>query len=279
MAELANKFRLKKDGVEHECTCYTIEEEATPTTIPGGSAWEIKNNGVVCYIGLWPTSESGGEFHTPLRLKKNGVEYYIETKVLNNFTVNIVQSENQTIQVTYNGQVYTSTFEVMAGSQISVEVIPLTGYTAGAPSITSGYVNNNLTITASPASKNTYLFTINQSDNQTIQVTCNGVVYTSTFSAGYGDTWTALVIPNEGYNAGTLDKTSGTITGTVSISATEAEIKKYPINVTQPENAIITVNGNEGTIFTINHGTSVTIEAIPDDLYKIDALYVSETEI
>lgn len=274
MAELTNKLRIKKDKVVHECTCYTMIEEATPTTIPGGSAWEIKNNGIVCYVGLYPTSESGGEFHTPLKIKKNNIEYYVETQVSNTFIVTIVQSENQTIKVTYNGTVYTETFEALAGSQISVVVEPATGYTAGAPSITSGYVTENLTIFASPATKATYLVTINQTEGQIISVVCNGVTYTSSFTAEYGDTWTAIVEANEGYIEGTLNLTSGTITGNVTISATNAEIKKYVVSVTQPENGSITVNDIEGTSFSYNHGTSLTIAATEDYGYEVTALYV-----
>lgn len=274
MAELTNKLHIKKDGVVHECTCYTTVEEATPTTVPGGSAWEIKNNGVVCYVGLWPTSDSGGDYHTPLKIKKNGVEYYVDTQVVNMVTITITQSANQTIKVTCNGTTHTSTFEALAGSQISVVVEPATGYTAGAPSISSGYATEDLTITASPASKKTFQVTITQSANQTIRVVCNGTEYTSTFTANYGDAWTATVTAVDGYTAGKLSAASGTVTGAVTITATAAIIKKYTVSATQPVHGQIKVNGTKGTSFSINHGAAVTIEAVPDTGYEVTALYV-----
>lgn len=84
MAELVNKFHVKQGEQVYECTCYTLEDEATPKTVEGGSTWEIKNNGVVCYLGLWPkASDSVSEYSTPLTIKKNNVEYYVQTKVLN----------------------------------------------------------------------------------------------------------------------------------------------------------------------------------------------------
>ena len=39
----------------------------------------------------------------------------------------------------------------------------------------------------------------------------------------YGTTWTAQVVANSGYKAGTLSATSGTVTGAVNVSATEAK--------------------------------------------------------
>ena len=282
MAELANKLHIKKDDVVYDCVCYTTEEEATPTTIPGGSCWKFKNNGIECYVGLYPVSQSGGEFHTPLKIKKNNIEYYVETKVVNNYRITIIPSDNQTIKVTCNGSTHQESFDAPAGSQFTVTVTPATGYTAGAIIVnpnTNGYLTENISISAEPATRNTYLFTITQSDNQMITVVCNGESHTSSFTANYGDTWTATVTPDEGYIVGTLNKTEGTITGTESVSATSAVIKKYAINVTQPDNGSIYVNGVEGNVFTLNHGTNITIEAVPDDLYKIDALYVSDTEI
>ena len=154
MAELTNKLHLKSGSVVTECVCYTTIDEATPKTVTGGSAWEIKNNNIVCYLGLVPSNLSGKTgFDTSLKIKKGGVEYLVQSKVLNYFTVTITQSDNQTIQVVCNGNTYTSDFQALAGSSYTVSVIPKTGYTAGSPSSFSGYVNSDLTIAASPASK------------------------------------------------------------------------------------------------------------------------------
>lgn len=67
-----------------------------------------------------------------------------------------------------------------------------------------------------------YTVTITQSANQTITVTAGGVAHTSTFTAQPGTTWTATIVADEGYNAGTLSATSGTLTDNITISATSA---------------------------------------------------------
>lgn len=275
MATLTNPLNVKNGSTVYACTCYTTTAEATPTTITGGSCWELKNNNTVCYVGLWPTSVSGGSYHTPLKIKKSNVEYYVETKVVNNYTVTITQSSNQTIKVTCNGSTYTSTFSAPAGSSYTVTVTPSTGYTAGAPSSASGYVNSNITITASAASKAKYTVTITQSSNQTIKVTCGGTTYTSTFTAEYGATWTATVTPSTGYNAGTLNKTSGTITGATTISATAATIKKYTVTITQSANQTIKVvcGGTTYTSsFTANYGSTYTASVTPATNYNAGTL-------
>ncbi|STY71324.1 Uncharacterised protein [Megamonas hypermegale] len=355
MAELINKLNIKYSNIIDECVCYTTSDEATPKTISEGSYWEIKNNNTICYLGLWPVNENQDSgFHSKLKIKKNGIEYYVEKKVLNEFTVTIEQSEHQTIKVICNGYTYTETFKALAGSQFTVVVEPEVGYTAGKPNYLSGYVTNDITIFASYASLEAYYITlipgnnqtlkvtlngddklsftssfvaaygdtyaveiipdegyeageivgdiplsgkfngttrlkatevnakyfivnIDQSLNQIIKVICNGEEYTSTFTAPYGSTYTVTVTPNTGYNAGTLNHTSGTITGNITISATAATLKKYTITVTQPANGKITVNGSVGTSFTYNAGTSVKVQATANSGYKVTALNVNKT--
>lgn len=150
MAELVNKLHLKQGDKVYDCICYTTVNEATPTTISGGKCWEIKNNNTVCYLGLWPVSEKASNYSTPLKIRKDGTEFFVQTKVVNNFRVTITQSANQTITVNCNGQNYTQSFDAPAGSKYTVTVTPATGYTAGAPSSASGYVNSAITITAKP---------------------------------------------------------------------------------------------------------------------------------
>ena len=276
MATLTNKFHVKDTKNEnkvYDCTCYTLESEATPAN--GGAAWQIKNNNTVCYLGLWPTSSSVSQYSTPLKIKKNNIEYYVQTQVQNEYTVTIVQSAHQTIQIFCNSQFYTNTFTAPAGSYYTVTVIPEKGYLEGKPSTSYGYVNSDITITASPASKATYQVIIAQTANQTITVRLNNTTnYTSSFNANYGDTYTVTITPNEGYIAGTPTQTSGTIIGNITISATAATIIKCTITVTQPENGRIEVNGQTGTSFAINYGTSTKVEAIADSGYVVDSLYV-----
>lgn len=270
MAELTNRLHLKSDSTVTECICYTTIDEATPKTVTGGSTWEIKNNNTVCYLGLVPSNLSGKTgFDTPLKIKKGGTEYVVQSKVLNYFTVTIIQSDNQTISVTCNGTTYTSSFRTLAGSSYTVTVVPTTGYTAGSPSSSSGYVNSNLTITASPASKASYLVTIVQSAHQTITVTCNGVNYTSNFTANYGDTWTATILASSGYRPGTLSATSGTITGAVTISATAATIIQYMVTLNTVDNGYWQIQGvnKDAGSYAYNSGTNVTVECFANSGY------------
>ena len=276
MAVLTNPFNIKKNGTVYACKCYTTTAEATPTTITGGSYWEIKNNNTVCYIGLYPTSVSGGSYHTPLKIKKNNVEYYVETQVVNTYTVTITQSANQTIKVTCNGSTYTSTFTAPVGASYTVTVTPATGYTAGTPSSSSGYVNSNITISANSATKKTYTVTITQTTGQTITVTCGGKNYTGNFTANYGDTWTASLTASTGYNVGTLEATSGTITGATTIKAkTNASLKKFTVTITQSANQTIKVTCGGTTYtstFTANYGTTYTVTITPDTNYNAGTL-------
>lgn len=270
MAELTNRLHLKSDSTVTECICYTTIDEATPKTVTGGSTWEIKNNNIVCYLGLVPSNLSGKTgFDTPLKIKKGGTEYVVQSEVLNYFTVTILQSDNQTIRVVCNGTTYTSSFQALAGSSYTVTVVPATGYTAGSPSSSSGYVNSNLTISASPASKASYLVTIVQSAHQTITVTCNRVIHKSNFTANYGDKWKATVLASSGYRPGTLSATSGTITGAVTISATAATIIQYMVTLNTVANGywqLQGVNKNAGS-YAYNSDTNITVECFANSGY------------
>ena len=272
MAELINKLHIKYNNVIDECICYTTPDEATPKTISKGSYWEIKNNNIVCYLGLWPVSETKNSgFHSMLTMKKNGIDYYVEKQVVNEFTVTINQTENQTIKVVCNGYTYTSTFKALVGSEFTVIVEPKTGYNAGTPNYYSGTITDNITISASAATLKQFTVTINQSSNQTIKVVCNGQTYTSTFKANYGSTYTATVTPNTGYNAGTLNHTSGTITGNITISATAAVIKQFTVTITQSSNQTIKVmcNGTSHTSsFTAPYGSTYTATVTPNTGYN-----------
>lgn len=274
MAELTNKLHVKSGSTVYDCTCYTTTDEATPKTVSNGSYWEIKNNNTVCYLGLVPSASAGKTgFDTPLKVKKNNTEYIVQTKVANYFTVTITQSANQTITVTCGGKDYTSTFSALAGSQYTVKVTPNTGYTAGTPNVTSGYVNSNISISATAATKATYVFTINKTSNQTITVTYGGTTYKSTassntiFTATYGEKWTATIAGATGYNPGTLSATSGTITGAVTLSATAATIKTFTLSfgATTNQTYVATIGGtakaatSSATSYTVNYGTSYSV--------------------
>lgn len=274
MAELTNKLHIKSGSTVYDCTCYTTKDEATPKTVSNGTYWEIKNNNTVCYVGLVPSDAAGMTgFDMPLKVKKNNTEYIVQAQVRNYFTVTITQSANQTITVTCDGNEYTSSFTVLAGSYYTVRVSPSTGYTAGTPNTTSGYVNSNISISATAATKATYLFTIRKTSNQTITVNYGGNSYTSnassntTFAVTYGEKWTATIVGATGYNHGTLSATSGTITGDVTIGASSATIKTFTLyfGATTNQTYVATIGGttkaatSSATSYTVNYGTSYSV--------------------
>lgn len=195
----------------------------------------------------------------------------------------IEQSEHQIIKVICNGYTYTETFKALAGSQFTVVVEPEVGYTAGKPNYSSGYVTSNITIFASYASLEAYYITLIPGNNQTLKVTLNGddkLFFTSSFVAAYGDTYVVEIIPDEGYEAGSLisGNMNGTISENLTIQASDAEIKKYSVYVIQPDNdSNITINSSMITESMYNYGTSITAQVnnIPIG-YEIDKFYLGE---
>mgnify|MGYP002761529813 CR=1 FL=1 len=112
------------------------------------------------------------------------------------------------------------------------------------PDIESNQAELNYTITAGETdirirASNTEIryFTINipDKDNQTITIKYVNPVdsgtYTTTKSVSvpYGTTYTITVTPNEGYNAGTANPSSGTVTSTVNINVTDATKIRYKV--------------------------------------------------
>ena len=165
-------------------------------------------------------------------------------------TVIVRQVENQTVRVLYNGTIYTDAFQAPDGSTIKVEVEAENGYIAGSPIPSSQFtLTDDMIVTANAATVKQYSVVITQSENQTIYVTCNGRGYTSSFNTTYGSTFTATVIPADGYSAGTLNITSGTITSDIAIYATPTSVLMYPITIVQGRHYTIGVlcNGIEYT--------------------------------
>jgi hypothetical protein len=197
--------------------------------------------------------------------------YYLKADAygkLATYTVSITQTANQTIKVTTNdGVEHTSTFTANYGTTYTVTVTPATGYNAGTPSVSSGTITGNLTITATAATIKTFQVTITQTANQTIKVKAGSVEYTSTFTANYGTTYTVTVTPATGYNAGTPSVSSGTITGNLTITATAATIKTFTLSIgaTTNQTYVATIGGvaktatSSATNYTVDYGTAYSI--------------------
>lgn len=124
----------------------------------------------------------------------------------------------------------------------------------------------------------TVTVTIVQSANQTITVICNGNSYTSTFTAKAGSTYTASISASTGYNAGTLNSTSGTLTDNITISATAATLKTYTYTINQPTGGTITVivDGVAYTsTFTVQHGKTASNWCTPNSGYTFKTFTLS----
>ena len=146
--------------------------------------------------------------------------------------INITQSAHQTITV--DADIYklgqTSSFTIGGATdipEIGAVVTSDAGYTAGTASVQRS--GSTFSVSATAATLTNYTITITQSANQTITVTCNGVSYTTSFTAHYGDTWTATIVADEDYTAGTLSASSGTVNGNVTISASPATSQVTPV--------------------------------------------------
>lgn len=124
----------------------------------------------------------------------------------------------------------------------------------------------------------TVTVTIVQSANQTITVICNGNSYTSTFTAKAGSTYTASISASTGYNAGTLNRTSGTLTDNITISATAATLKTYTYTINQPTGGTITVTVDgvaHTSTFTVQHGKTASNKCTPNSRYTFKTFTLS----
>ena len=167
------------------------------------------------------------------------------------FMVSIVQSANQTIVVSVDGVDYTTNTAFPSGTVYSVRIIPNTGYTPGVLSTTGGVLNNSVTVTATAAASEMYTIDIMQTENQSIIVTYNGNDYTSSFKAAYGDTYSVMVVPFEGYVAGIPNIETGTVYSDRTIFASTATPENFAVNIVQSANQTIKVTHVEsGNTFT-----------------------------
>lgn len=94
--------------------------------------------------------------------------------------------------------------------------------------------------------------------------------YTNSIKLPKGANWTAEVVPDEGYNSGTLNKASGMMLSDDTVSASEATLKILNITIIPSEHQEIwvTCNGIKYTeSFQIPYGTLYTAITQPDMWY------------
>lgn len=284
MSKIAKSLHYQKtNGASGTCALYTSKADCA-----GYSTINLEVDGTNVYAGLGTSLTANNA--SGIRIQKNGSTTKYAILKWTQAAMNITQVANQTIKVEdgYGTAISTGTLLPMNTFLVLYTTPTSDGYNPGKPTV-NGSSNlrphqggggrfiytitqadieaGRFTISANAATKQTFTFYINQSDHQTITVTCNGVAHTSTFSATYGDKWTATITPDTGYNAGTLSATSGTITSVVTISATAAAIKTFTLSfgATTNQTYTATVSGStkaatsSATSYTVNYGTTYSV--------------------
>ena len=284
MSKIAKSLHYQKtNGTSGTCALYTSKADCA-----GYSTINLEVDGTNVYAGLGTSLTANNA--SGIRIQKNGSTTKYAILKWTQAAMNITQVANQTIKVEdgYGTAISTGTLLPMNTFLVLYTTPTSDGYKPGKPTV-NGSSNlrphqggggkliytitqadieaGRFTISANAATKQTFTFYINQSDHQTITVTCNGVAHTSTFSATYGDKWTATITPATGYNAGKLSATSGTITSAVTVSATAATIKQFTLSfgATTNQTYVATVSGStkaatsSATSYTVNYGTTYSV--------------------
>ena len=206
--------------------------------------------------------------------------FTVSPAIVTTYTATIVQTEHQTITVTYNGTDYTGNTEIQNLPLNAVLIARIT-------SVEYGYNAGKIV----PKANISYRVTINQIQDETIRVTCGSRTYTESFTADYRDRITVNVYANSpsDHIAGTPILTGNyspteignefIVTGNLSITATAVKVKPK-ISITQKEKELITVTYKDTQRTTsfymddYNELILVTIAAT-DESYEAGALVLS----
>ena len=274
MSKIAKSLHYQKtNGTSGTCALYSSKDDCA-----GYSTINLEVDGANVYAGLGTSLTANNA--SGIRIQRNGSSTKYAILKWTQAAMNITQVANQTIRVTNASGTAVSTGTLLPmNTALTITCTPATGYKASSPTINGTTVTSpykitqanieagSFTLSCTAAAKQTFTFYINQSDHQTITVTCNGVAHTSTFTATYGDKWTATITPDTGYNAGKLSATSGTITGSVTVSATAAAIKTFTLSfgATTNQTYAATVAGvakaatASATSYTVDYGTKYSV--------------------
>lgn len=280
MSKIAKSLHYQKtNGTSGTCALYSSKDDCA-----GYSTINLEVDGANVYAGLGTSLTANNA--SGIRIQKNGSTTKYAILKWTQAAMNITQVANQTITVEdINAKTVTSGTLLPMNTMLILYTRPTTtGYNPGKPTVNgvkatlsgrdfiyhitqADIEKGSLTVSATAAAKQTFTFYINQSAHQTITVTCNGVAHTSTFTATYGDKWTATITPDTGYNAGKLSATSGTITDSVTVSATAAAIKTFTLSfgATTNQTYVATVGGStkaataSATSYTVDYGTKYSV--------------------
>lgn len=264
------------DDINHAITWTTGTK-----SFPYGSTWIAYTEGVTGY--------TAGEVNLPSGTLTSDTYIYAQSAAKKNeCTLTITQSAHQTITVTANGNKYTNSVSLPYGTTYTVAIEPAEGYNAGKLNKTSGTLTGNDSISATAATIKQFTLTIRQSEHQTITVTANGQTYTSSVKLDYGTKWKANIVPDTGYNSGTLNKTSGMILSDDEVYASAADVISYTINVVQLNNTAaalrVIIDNNEYQTSSWEYGKTYKIKfklVATGDYMSIETIdmYINGTKI
>ena len=215
---------------------------------------------------------------------------------VNYYTIKINQPENAKIYVEYNNKTYTETFPAAEGSICTAYVTPNDGYKIMQfrANETSLPVNDRYQFTVDKEyvfSATTQILTgfvvnFNQVEGGTLQIIHNDETKTSSFTCTYGDTIKVIQTANTGYTAGTIYDNGNAIENNATITVkedhtitTSFEIQVFKIDVQQPDNGRITINGSYGTSFRFPYNTEITVQCTPTDGYELGNIYSNDVII
>ena len=207
---------------------------------------------------------------------QNNVTVYAEVSIIQ-CLVTINQTEHQTIRVTCNGSVYTTSFTAPYFSTFTAEVQADTGWIPGTLNYSQGEIRGNMTIQATAASQETRTINIIQSDHQTIYVNDGVQDHTSSFKIPYGASYTARIVADQGWTAGTLSSSSGIATQDITISATAATQIMHTVTIQQSDHQTIrvTVGGQKyENTFRAPYGSQYSIVVEPEYGYEAGSLNI-----
>ena len=168
--------------------------------------------------------------------------------------IRIRQKHHQTITAVYKGKTFETTFEAYLGDKIQFSVEASPGWTAGVLNVDADYTVAGLEpleVTVSDAEPVMYTVTPIQTPHQTIYIKYGDVRSSTPVRVPSGTRVEFEIVPETGYNAGTLDKLSAVVDGmNITVSATPAEIKKYNLNIVFDPEAHTTLKvTKDGTVF------------------------------
>ena len=168
--------------------------------------------------------------------------------------IRIRQKRHQTITAVYKGKTFETTFEAYLGDKIQFSVEASPGWTAGVLNVDADYTVAGLEpleVTVSDAEPVMYTVTPIQTPHQTIYIKYGDVRSSTPVRVPSGTRVEFEIVPETGYNAGTLDKLSAVVDGVnITVSTTPAEIKKYNLNIVFDPEAHTTLKvTKDGTVF------------------------------